>query len=179
MKILAGRYKNRPIKTPKGSKTRPTSSKMRATIFNILQNQIEEARFLDLFAGSGSMGLEALSRGASSATFVEHNRAAFHCIRDNLSSLNITATVLQMDAKAALKLLAKKKNLFDLIYIDPPYDLDILYLLDLLPPILAPDGLILLEQSKHTTVETTALKQIDERNFGDTTLYFFKENRSL
>ncbi|NGX26610.1 MAG: Ribosomal RNA small subunit methyltransferase D, partial [Chlamydiae bacterium] len=76
MKILAGKYKNRPLKTPKGDRTRPTASKVRESIFSILQNQIEGARFLDLFAGSGSMGLEALSRGAESAVFIEKNRLA-------------------------------------------------------------------------------------------------------
>ena len=169
MKILAGQYKNRLLKTPKGSTTRPTSSKVRGSVFDILQHQIEGARFLDLFAGSGSMGLEALSRGADSATFVESNRPAAHCIRDNLATLNIKAPILQMDAKAALKLLTKKQELFDIIYIDPPYDLNVSPLLDLLPPILAPGGLILLEQSKRATIETT-LAKVDERHFGDTLL---------
>ena len=174
MKILAGKYKNRPLKTPKGDRTRPTASKVRESIFSILQNQIEGARFLDLFAGSGSMGLEALSRGAESAVFIEKNRLAASCIRENLAKLGIIASVLQQDAQTALKRLTKEKEQFDIIYIDPPYSLDILPLLEKIPPLLASDGIVILEQSKKAEIDFSLLEKIEERHFGDTTLHFWQ-----
>ncbi len=174
MRILSGLYKNRELKTPKGQKTRPTTSKIRGSVFDILQNQIQDVHFLDLFAGSGGMGIEALSRGAASATFVERDRAAASCIRENLQTLEIKAPLLQTDALTALRRLAKQNASFDIIYIDPPYDLNILTLLEHIPPLLAPQGLIILEQSKRTSIKTSSLTQIDERHFGDTSLYFFE-----
>lgn len=173
MRIITGLYKNRVLKTPKGDTTRPTSDKVRGSIFNILQNQIEGRTFLDLFAGSGSMGIEALSRGAASATFVEKERRAVQCIKENLESLQIEAEVFATDALSAVKRLIKASRQFDLIYIDPPYALDIEPLLELVQPILAPEGTLILEQSKRAKIEPNGLKQVDERHFGDTVIYFF------
>jgi 16S rRNA (guanine(966)-N(2))-methyltransferase RsmD len=173
MRIITGLYKNRVLKTPKGDSTRPTSDKVRGSIFNILQNQIEGRTFLDLFAGSGSMGIEALSRGAASATFVEKERRAVHCIQENLESLQIEAEILGIDALSAIKRLTKANRQFDLIYIDPPYALDIEPLLEIVQPILAPEGMVILEQSKRAKIEAKGLKLVDERHFGDTTVYFF------
>lgn len=175
MHIISGLYKNRVLKTPKNDTTRPTSAKLRGSIFNILQNQIEDLTFLDLFAGSGSMGIEALSRGAGSATFVEKNKAAAACIRENLSALQIDATVIQADVAIALKRFIKNKARFDIIYIDPPYALAIDPLLEEIEQVLSPDGLIILEQSKKALINTSALKLLDTRSFGDTTVYFFQK----
>ncbi|MBS0629535.1 MAG: 16S rRNA (guanine(966)-N(2))-methyltransferase RsmD [Verrucomicrobia bacterium] len=160
------------LKIPKGDTTRPTSAKLRGSIFDILQNQIEGKSFLDLFAGSGSMGIEALSRGASLAFFVEKDRAAIHCIKENLTSLQIEATVLQMDAASAVKRLIREGKQFDLIYIDPPYSLSIAPLLGELPPLLAPEGIIILEQSKRAIISASGFNILDVRNFGDTAVYF-------
>ncbi len=157
---------------PKGDSTRPTSAKLRGSIFDILQNQIEGKSFLDLFAGSGSMGIEALSRGASTAVFVEKDRGAAMCIKENLLALQIEAIVLQMDAWSAVKRLIKEGKQFDIIYIDPPYTLKIGSLLGEIPPLLAPGGLIVLEQSKRAIMEASSLKTLDVRHFGDTTIYF-------
>lgn len=173
MKIITGLYKNRVLKTPKGETTRPTSSKLRGSIFDILQNQIEGRSFLDLFAGSGSMGIEALSRGASSATFVEKDRAAASCIRENLKTLQIEATVIQADATSAVKRFIKNQTQFDLIYIDPPYALHIEPLLGEISQILAPEGIVIVEQSKRSKVEAPRLNLVDERHFSDTTVFFF------
>lgn len=176
MKIIAGKYKNLSLKSPKGSKTRPTLSKVRQSVFNIIQNEIEGARFLDLFAGSGAMGCEALSRGASTVTFVEKDFAAIQCIKDNLQKLGEKGTILKADAQAALK---KIEGPFDILYIDPPYDLNIHPLLELLPPLMHEESLALLEQSKRTPIQTPHLIQVDERNFGDTTLFFFKKLQNI
>jgi len=173
VRILAGRFKNHTLKTPKSA--RPTTSKLRGSVFDILQHQIEGARFLDLFAGSGAMGIEAFSRGAKSATFVEKNRQAAACIRENLSTLHIEGTVLQLETKAALKHLTKKKYLFDIIYMDPPYSMDVQPLLEELSSLLAPEGILILEQPKNTEIETLYLKQVDHRTLGDTSLLFFKK----
>lgn len=173
MRIQSGIYKNQTLKTPKSNKTRPTSSKIRGSVFDILQNQIEGAQFLDVFAGSGSMGLEALSRGASDATFIEQAKIAAQCIRENLSSLKISARVLQQEAKIALKRLAKENAHFDIIYIDPPYDLDIIPVLELIPPLLTTDGIVILEQSSKAKIDFQDLKKIEERKFGDTTLFLY------
>ena len=173
MRILAGKYKNRLLKSPKGQKTRPTLSKVRESIFNILQNQIEGAKFLDLFAGSGAMGIEALSRGAESSVFVERDRNAVTCIKENLQALKIETSVFQMDVKTALKFLTKHSYSFDIIYLDPPYGLDIQPILDLVPPLLTSEGVLILEQGKERQVHASSFKQIDERLFGDTRLFFF------
>lgn len=175
MKVISGIYKNRQLKTPKGDRTRPTSSKVRGSVFDILQGEIEGARFLDLFAGSGSMGIEALSRGAKSAVFVEKDRNAANCIRENLNALGIDAKLLQLDAQVAVKKLQKLGEVFDLIYVDPPYALDVGPLLEKLPTLLAENGLILLEQGKRAKISADHLELVDERHFGDTTLFSYKK----
>jgi len=175
MKILTGRFKNRELKTPKGQKTRPTSSKVKGSVFDILQNQILDAHFLDLFAGSGSMGIEALSRGAIHATFVEKDRAGCQCIRENVALLKLEdeTTIVQSEITAALKRLIRNEERFDIIYIDPPYTLKITPLLEEIPKILKEEGLIILEQSKEACIQVATLNQVDKRDFGDTSLYFF------
>ncbi len=177
MRILAGQYKNREIKTPKGEKTRPTSSKVRGSVFDILQNHIENASFLDLFAGSGAMGLEALSRGAASSTFIEVDRAAADCIRKNLSHLGLSQNLFQQEASTAIKRLIKMGSTFDIIYIDPPYAMEITPFLETLSPLLAKEGILLLEQSKRATVSPKTLTLYDQRHFGDTTLLFFHRTK--
>ncbi|HEV8052498.1 MAG TPA: 16S rRNA (guanine(966)-N(2))-methyltransferase RsmD [Parachlamydiaceae bacterium] len=124
MQIFSGLYKNRKILTPEGEETRPTSGRLREALFNICQGEIEGASFLDLFAGSGAMGLEALSRGAKTATFVDNNRDSIRCIRSNLAAFGVEncGEVMFLDAFEAMKKLAKQGHQFDLIYADPPYN---------------------------------------------------------
>lgn len=124
MHIVAGLFKNRRLKTPKGAETRPTMGMLREALFNISQHSIVGAHFLDLFAGSGAMGIEALSRGAAQVTFVDSSRESIRCITENLQSVNLTdsAQILQGDVFVKLQLLIRLKKSFDIIYIDPPYD---------------------------------------------------------
>ena len=89
MRIISGIFKNRPLASPKGLSTRPTSEKLREALFNISQNYIQESVFLDLFAGSGAMGIEAISRGASKATFIDADRDSIRCIKENLKNFKI------------------------------------------------------------------------------------------
>ena len=123
MYIISGMYRNRRLITPKRDQTRPTASQLREALFNICQTYIQDARFLDLYAGSGSIGLEALSREASFATFIEHSWEAVNCILQNIQSLNVQnqTQILQGDIFKMLNLLKKKKETFDIIYADPPY----------------------------------------------------------
>ncbi len=122
LRIFGGIFKSRILKSPPSSSTRPTQGILRQAVFNICQQDDENALFLDLFAGSGAIGLEALSRGAAFAVFVEQNPAAARCIRENIriwGSKKIKTLCLQR--VPALRHLSKLPFAFDLIYIDPPY----------------------------------------------------------
>ncbi len=123
LKILGGKFKSRTLISPKTDATRPTLAVRRQAVFNILQNEIEEADFLDLYAGSGSMGLEALSRGAKTATFIETDRKAISCIKENMKLLEVESvcTLISYDVILALKKWIKSGVSFDIIYADPPY----------------------------------------------------------
>lgn len=127
MRVIAGKYRSRIIKTLKGSALRPTSDRLRETLFNVLGPKVEGSRFLDIFAGTGAVGIEAISRGAASAVFIENHAPAAVLIRRNLESLGITshAQVLPLDALRSLqKLQSTHKPIdpaFDLVYLDPPY----------------------------------------------------------
>ena len=123
MFITSGLYRHHKLLSPKGSQTRPTSTRVREALFNICQPVINHARFLDVFAGSGAMGLEALSRGASFSTFIESHRHASACITQNIANLGVkTQTqLLQGDVFSMLTWLEKKEIQFDIIYVDPPY----------------------------------------------------------
>lgn len=123
MRIIAGIHKNRRLSSPKGLETRPTSSKLREALFNICQSYIQDAVFLDLFAGSGAMGLEALSRGAESATFIDSSKEAVKCILANVKTLQMDeqAIVICADVFKGMERLMKEGRQYDIIYADPPY----------------------------------------------------------
>lgn len=178
LRIIAGKFKGRTLKTPKGKSTRPTQGMLREAVFNICQNEVVGARFLDLFAGSGAVGLEALSRGAFFATFVEQNRFALQCIKENGEILGATSAmqVIPSSAEKALALLKKQEAQFDLIYIDPPYDLSMD--LSLIASILAPQGTLFLEERFNPKggghkVKIAGLIAKDQRRFGEALLTIF------
>lgn len=120
MRIIAGQFKNRTIAAPKGQNTRPTSSLLRETIFNILQYRMEGAEFLDLFSGSGAIGLEALSREAKSATFIDSSKEAIKCLKKNAEALQVETQVEILFGDVFEKL-KKLNRSFDVIFADPPY----------------------------------------------------------
>lgn len=124
MRIIAGFFKNRPIQSPKGQDIRPTSGRLREALFNICQGECDDGLFLDLFAGSGAMGFEALSRGAKSATFVDSSKDSIRCIHANADLLQVKdqVQVIYGDVFDILAKLAKKGSVFDIIYADPPYE---------------------------------------------------------
>jgi 16S rRNA (guanine966-N2)-methyltransferase len=127
MRIIAGIYRSRILKSLKGQALRPTSDRLRETLFNVLGSAVDGSRFLDVFAGTGAVGIEALSRGASEIVFIENHAPAATLIRRNLESLGIRAgaTVLVSDALCALEKLAARhragQQAYDFVFVDPPY----------------------------------------------------------
>jgi 16S rRNA (guanine966-N2)-methyltransferase len=182
LRIIGGKYKGQMLKTPPSSSTRPTQGMLREALFNICQNYVEGTRFLDLFAGSGAIGFEALSRGASSVAFVEQNRGAISCLKENIQKLKVEnqTKLLALPAQRALVLLTKQSELFDLVYIDPPYDTPIQPFLDGLKTILAPDARVFVEErhspkSKQAPYVPPFLHLIDSRRFGTALIHQYGE----
>ena len=122
MRVTGGTLKGRTLKTIPGLSTRPTTDKIRQSILNTLMNDIEDASVLDIFAGSGALGIEALSRGAALAVFIESGRKQIEIIQYNLKALDLKAGVFECDYIAACRSLQSDDRKFDLIFADPPYD---------------------------------------------------------
>ena len=122
MRVIAGTARSLPLKAAEGDNTRPTTDRIKETLFNMLQSDIAGCRFLDLYSGSGAIGIEALSRGAKEAVFVENARAAITVIKDNLTftKLDSKAVVMEQDVLSAINRLAGK-GVFDIVFMDPPY----------------------------------------------------------
>lgn len=121
MRVIAGTARSMPLKAPQGLDTRPTQDRIKETLFNILQNDIPECVFIDMFAGSGGIGIEALSRGAKKAYFIDNSPAAYECITDNLAFTKLAdrAIVFKQDISAAIYNVFEKH--IDIIFMDPPY----------------------------------------------------------
>ena len=154
MRIIAGTARSMPLKTIEGKDTRPTTDRIKETLFNILQMDVPGSVFLDLFAGSGGIGLEAVSRGAKKAVFVENSKKAAACIQENIRFTKFTSScdLKCMDALSALRML-ERRYVFDIIFMDPPYGLGLEYdvLLHLKDSsILTEDTLIIVEESLDT-----------------------------
>ncbi len=176
LRIIGGSFGGRIISSPKGDLTRPSSSLLRKAFFDICQDSVGDADFLDLFAGSGAMGIEAISRGAHFSTFVDKSANACQVIKKNIELLEIEGQteVLCMPSDRALELFERKKRKFHLIFIDPPYGKDFL------PPILQKivdakllqeSGRIFAEESAKATIpQLASLKLHEERRYGDTVL---------
>lgn len=177
LRIIAGKFKGRTLKAPKGKSTRPTQGMLREAVFNICQNEIHGARFLDLFAGSGAVGLEALSRGAVFAAFVEQNKLALRSIKENGEMLGVISEmqILPLSFEKALLFFKKQGTQFDLIYIDPPYDLSADF--SEISSILAPHGTVFLEErfnpKGNSKTKIPGLYARDQRRFGEALLTIF------
>ena len=122
MRVIAGTARSLPLKTPEGLDTRPTQDRIKETLFNVLQNDIPGAVFVDLFSGSGGIGIEALSRGAKKAYFIDNSPKSYACIHENLifTKLADKSIILKQDAVSALTSIYEKE--VDIIFMDPPYD---------------------------------------------------------
>jgi 16S rRNA (guanine966-N2)-methyltransferase len=167
MRVVAGEYRGRRLQAPRGTSVRPTSDRVREALFSIL-GDIEGLRVLDLFAGSGALAIEALSRGAASATLVENDRAALDAIRANLAPLEgANAEIVRADALAWL---GGRRGPFDLVFADPPYSSAGKLagaLSQKLPAALSPNALIVSESDKRDPL-TLAFPLEDERTYGHT-----------
>lgn len=123
MRVIAGKARRLQLKTPEGLDTRPTTDRIKETLFNMLQPKLPDCVFLDLFSGSGAIGIEALSRGAKKAFFVENAKEPLKCIRENLENTHLAeeAVILGKDVVTALSQLEKERIVFDIVFMDPPY----------------------------------------------------------
>jgi 16S rRNA (guanine966-N2)-methyltransferase len=166
MRIIAGSRKGARIFAPKGQDTRPTGDRVREAVFNLI-GPVEGKHVLDLYAGSGAMGLEALSRGAESATFVEADRAAAETIVRNIDKLGLTgATVLRDDAARKLTGDAASGRRYDLVLIDPPYRMlpgVLTMLATYVPPVVEPHGLVVVESDARDEPELPLPKRTSRR----------------
>ena len=183
MRVIAGTFRSRQLVAPRGIGTRPTSDRLRETLFNILAPRVANSRFVDLYAGTGAVGIEALSRGAAHVWFAEKSVPAVAAMRSNLSALNITGD-FTLETRGVATLLAKLSSPVDLVFLDPPYEAEAEYVATLSffgsaqgRQLLSPNALVIAEHSsrKHleerygTLVQTRLVRQ------GDAALSFFEQ----
>ena len=178
-RVIAGSAKGRRLVTPEGMNTRPTTDRLKEALFGMIQFDLAGSSFLDLFAGSGQMGIEALSRGASELVLVEQDPRALSCIRRNLHSLGMekASRVIASSVERAIPLLQKENRRFDFIYMDPPYDHgfekkigELVAQYDLL----GESGILIIESSSGTAVELSGLSKIKEKIYKTTRFTFFE-----
>jgi 16S rRNA (guanine(966)-N(2))-methyltransferase RsmD len=199
MRVIAGTYRSRKLRTLRGLALRPSSDRLRETLFNVLGPEIEDAVFVDLFAGSGAVGIEALSRGARRAIFAENHRAAASLLRANLESLSIplagphddpnksfggTAEIFAQDACAAIERLAGRGTKADFVFADPPYADSDAYddVLDLLgeSELLVPGSRLILEHERRRELPAIAgqLERVRVLEQGTAALSFYHVARA-
>ncbi|MGC9219804.1 MAG: 16S rRNA (guanine(966)-N(2))-methyltransferase RsmD [Solirubrobacteraceae bacterium] len=174
LRVVAGRLGGRQLVAPSGSSTRPTSDRVREAIFSILAS-VDGARVLDLFAGSGALGIEALSRGAGSAVFVDRAAPAVAAVRSNLERLGQTAVVVRMPVARALACRPVDAGLYDLVFLDPPYRLGEALgprLSISLLPLLAPGARVVAESDRRRPL-ALELPLLRERQYGDTLIRIY------
>jgi 16S rRNA (guanine966-N2)-methyltransferase len=182
MRIVGGKFRGRIVFSPKGMRTRPTSDKVREALFDILGPAVEGTRFLDAFAGTGAVGIEAASRGAGSVVFIENDREALKVLRRNVEEISPEARVVAAGAERAVPGLCASGGAFDVAFFDPPYEnaAEALALAERWAGegLLADGGIFILEHAwKHppdTTVRSLVL--YDERRYGETVLSFFRKS---
>ncbi len=177
MRVISGSAKGRPLKGPRGARTRPTSDRVREALFDIVAPSVQGARVLDLYAGTGALAIEALSRGAESAELVEADKGAQAVIADNLTRTGVQAKarLWRMRVEKALPLIGGP---YDLIVADPPYaDPQITAVLSQLGPLTAPDGLVAIEHASRVALpdEAPGLALWKRRRHGDTTLSIYRK----
>jgi len=182
VRVIAGAFKGRRLKAPTWAGLRPSSDKLRETLFNILAPRIEGARVLDGFAGTGASGIEALSRGAAHVTFIERERRAVALIEANLALCRVEEgyTIEYGDVAAVLRR-APRDRQFDLVLLDPPYDADpgsITHALEAVAGLMNGDALLVLERSRRRDAEVPALlERVRDVVSGDSVLTFMRMRR--
>ena len=185
MRIIAGKYRGRRLKSPPSLETRPTSDRLRETLFNILAPRIKGGRFLDLCAGSGAVGIEALSRGAKQVTFVDQSRRMCALIETNLETLAVEddeVDVVSVEALEFLRRRVKKEGEpFEMIFFDPPYAADYEGVLNCvgenMAQLLAPAGVVIVEHHRKNDLkeEFAALNRYRVLKQGDSVLSFYSK----
>ena len=181
MRIIGGKLKGRKLRSVRGTRTRPTADRTREAIFNIIAFQLQDVRVLDLFAGTGALGIEALSRGAQSAVFIDSSKPSLSILRDNLAGLSMenSTRVLRWDLAANLNCLLSLPRAFDLIFMDPPYNKNLIRpaLENLLASQSMNSGaLVIVEHSIREPVEPDhfPFDVVDHRQYGKTLVSFLK-----
>src|SRR4030095_9073147 len=182
MRVIGGNARGRRLKVPKGQALRPTAAKVKEALFNILPHDLSGAKALDLFAGTGNVTIEALSRGAAAAVLVDSSMESGKAIRENVRRLHLTdrTKVWIMPVARALRLLARHGETFDLIFLDPPYDrqwIDRSLKIIAQGKLLRGSGVLIAEHSIREKVEPRydLLALHDQRRYGSTLLSFFKQ----
>ncbi|HXM94577.1 MAG TPA: 16S rRNA (guanine(966)-N(2))-methyltransferase RsmD [Candidatus Dormibacteraeota bacterium] len=190
MRIIAGTYRSRLLKSLKGQALRPTSDRLRETLFNVLGPSVVGARFVDVFAGTGAVGIEALSRGAADIVFIENHAPAAALIRRNLETLDVRSgtTILMSDAVRGLEMLASRNRPidapFDYVFVDPPYASSVEYsrVLRFLGTgtVVAPNGIVIVEHRHNLSLpeHVGELHRVRILKQGDAALSFFRRSSS-
>lgn len=178
VRIIGGKAKGRTLTVPAAG-TRPMTGRARESVFSILSPRLVEARVLDLFAGSGGLGLEALSRGASDVVFVEKDRNAVTIIERNVAAVGLGGSVLRRSLPEALTSLS---GLFDVVFIDPPYadtDDSVTDILRAMDSVLTPTGIVVVHRQARSSIDTPEfLTCVDERRYGDAVVTMFERLHS-
>ena len=182
MRVIAGTARGTRLATAKDERIRPTLDRVREALFNILAPRIENARFLDLFAGTGANGIEALSRGAAAATFVDNDGRSLAIVRRNLAAARVAARARlhRFSLHRDLAALAEGREQFDVIFADPPYgfgEYEALLAGVCQHSLLAPGGVMVVEHARRATIAsgTTGLECTRQAEYGDTSLSFYAE----
>ena len=186
MRVISGKAKGRLLIAPEGMNTRPITAKIKEALFSSWQMQIAGSNFLDLFSGSGSMGIEAMSRGAEKVVFVEKDRQAITIIKKNLATCNFTSgyELHQDDVFNRIKLMGSQKYKFDIIYLDPPFTVDEIFLpvMEELEQadILEADGMIVLRTLKEKEMPEVIgnLTKYKVKNYGISTIHYYEVNKN-
>ncbi len=178
MRVIAGTCRSLNLKAPKGDGTRPTLDRIRETLFNMIQNEVPGSVFVDLFAGSGAVGIEALSRGAVRAYFLENRKDALSCINENLAHCRLTdkGVVLSGDAVSNLSLIREKEA--DVIFADPPYDLgveDRLFASLYEQPFVTDRTLLILEASRESEFSFPGFEPVKEKIYKTNKHLFYRK----
>lgn len=183
MRVIAGSARSMPLKTPEGPDTRPTTDRIKETLFNILQSDIPGSVFVDMFSGSGGIGIEALSRGARKAYFIENAPKAIGCIQDNLIFTKFTDKAVVLKQESALALSSVFEKEVDIIFMDPPYEQgferQVLQVLKNMKYV-SEDTLIIVETSIKTDLEyaeSMGYTILREKNYKTNKHWFLKKNQ--
>ncbi|MFN7985002.1 MAG: 16S rRNA (guanine(966)-N(2))-methyltransferase RsmD [Vicinamibacterales bacterium] len=179
MRVIAGVHKGRILKTPTWDGLRPTSDRLRETLFNVLAPRVRDARVMDAYAGTGALGIEALSRGAAHVTFVEADRRAQALIEENLGRCRIENgyAIIRAPAGRAFETIRRSSafTTFDIVLLDPPYEMPADVALAGVDSLIAPDGLVVLEHAKRTDAPSEYDRLVCTRRLvsGDSALAFY------